>query len=58
MREEIGGVNYDAEAKLKFGSPETRADFSTAKDSSPRAELLLRFKAGRNENSESERIRQ
>ena len=24
MREEIGGVNYDDEAKLKFGSPETR----------------------------------
>ena len=24
MREEIGGVNYDAEARLRFGSPETR----------------------------------
>ena len=33
MREEIGGVNYDDEAKLKFGSPETRADFSTGKRS-------------------------
>jgi ATP-dependent helicase/nuclease subunit A len=50
MREEIGGVNYDDEAKLKFGSPETRADFSVAKDSSPRAELLLRLKTGRDES--------
>ena len=25
MREEIGGVAYDDEAELKFGSPETRA---------------------------------
>jgi ATP-dependent helicase/nuclease subunit A len=47
LREEIGGVNYNDEAKLKFGSPEARADFSVAKDSSPRAELLLRFKTGR-----------
>ena len=47
MREEIGGVNYDDEAKLKFGSPEKRGDFSAAKDSSPRAELLLRLKPGR-----------
>ena len=31
MREEIGGVNYDEEAKLKFGSPETRAEFSVGK---------------------------
>jgi ATP-dependent helicase/nuclease subunit A len=52
MREEIGGVKYDADAQLKFGSSETRADFSVAKDSSPRAELLLRVKAGRNEPSE------
>ncbi|HTA95774.1 MAG TPA: UvrD-helicase domain-containing protein, partial [Verrucomicrobiae bacterium] len=53
-REEIGGVNYDDEAKLKFGSPETREDFSVARDSSPRAELLLRLKAGRNDEVESE----
>jgi ATP-dependent helicase/nuclease subunit A len=54
MREEIGGVNYDAGAKLKFGSPETRADFSAAKDSSPRTELLLRFTKSRGDNSEAE----
>jgi hypothetical protein len=42
-------VNYDAEAQLKFGSPEMRPDFSAAKDSVPRAELLLRFKVGSND---------
>jgi len=47
MREEIGGVNYDDEAKLKFGSPESRADFRAAKNSPPRAELLLWLKPGR-----------
>ncbi len=31
MCEEIGGVNYDAEAKLKFGAPESRMEFSAAK---------------------------
>src|SRR5258706_8979058 len=52
MREELGGVAYDDDAKLRFGSPEIRADFSSTKDSSPRTELLLRFKAGRSESSE------
>src|SRR5208283_4105900 len=54
MREEIGGVNYDEEAKLKFGSPETRADFSVAKKPSPRAELLLRLKTKPTEVSDDE----
>ncbi|HEX5399162.1 MAG TPA: UvrD-helicase domain-containing protein, partial [Verrucomicrobiae bacterium] len=49
MREGIGGVNYDAEAELKFGSPDTRADLSLAGDKSPRTELLLRFRKGRGE---------
>ena len=45
MREEIGGVNYDDEAKLKFGSPErARRAQPGRKTPSPRAELLLRFK--------------
>ena len=47
MREEIGGVRYDAEAQLQFGSPETRATFGLAEDSMPRAELLLHFKKSR-----------
>ena len=49
MREEIGGVRYDAEARLQFGAPDSRAELSAAKDASPRAELLLRFKKGRND---------
>jgi len=49
MREEIGGVRYDAEARLKFGAPDRRAELGAAKDASPRAELLLRFKKGRND---------
>jgi len=49
MREEIGGVGYDAEARLKFGAPEQRADLSVARDPLPRAELLLRFKQGRSD---------
>ncbi len=47
MREEIGGVRYDAGARLQFGAPDRRAELSAAGDSSPRAELLLRFKKGR-----------
>jgi ATP-dependent helicase/nuclease subunit A len=54
MREEIGGVNYDAEAQLKFGEPEKRADFSTAKSSSLLVELILRLKAGRNDEADPE----
>jgi len=49
MREEIGGVRYDAGARLQFGAPDRRAELSAAGDSSPRAELLLRFKKGRND---------
>jgi ATP-dependent helicase/nuclease subunit A len=49
MREEIGGVRYDAEARLQFGTPDRRAELSAAKDASPRAELLLRFKKGLND---------
>jgi ATP-dependent helicase/nuclease subunit A len=51
MREEAGGLSYDRNAELKFGSPEA---FSAARDSAPRAELLVRFKTGRNENSGEE----
>ena len=54
MHEELGGVAYDKDAELKFGSPETRADFSIANDSSPRTELLLRFKTGRHDEADME----
>jgi ATP-dependent helicase/nuclease subunit A len=49
MCEEIGGVRYDAGARLQFGAPGRRRELSAAKDASPRAELLLRFKKGRND---------
>ena len=54
MRAELGGVEYDEDAKLKFGSPATRTDFSIVKEPSPRTELLLRFKAGRSDEADSE----
>jgi ATP-dependent helicase/nuclease subunit A len=54
MREEIGGVRYDAGARLQFGAPDCRAKLSVAKDASPRAELLLRFKKGRNDADSSD----
>ena len=41
MREEIGGVAYDADARLKFGAPEKRADFSCKADASPKVEIHL-----------------
>jgi len=54
MRNEIGGVRYDAEARLQFGAPKTRAALSTTKDPSPRTELLLRFKPNRENNTEAD----
>ncbi len=52
MSEEIGGVPYDEQAKLKFGSPETRAELSAGRNQGPRVELLLREKK-RSENAET-----
>ncbi|MGO9478265.1 MAG: helicase-exonuclease AddAB subunit AddA [Limisphaerales bacterium] len=49
MREDIGGVVYDAGARLQFGAPEQRAELRAAEDPAPRAELLLRLKPGRND---------
>jgi ATP-dependent helicase/nuclease subunit A len=48
MREEIGGVSYDAATELKFGG---KRDVGLGKNDNrsqePRAELLVRFKAGK-----------
>ena len=65
MRGEIGGVNYDGEAKLKFGrrwgetpgepdqndshSPATAREDARPTNIGPRVELLLRFIKGRGE---------
>jgi ATP-dependent helicase/nuclease subunit A len=56
MRGEIGGVDYDEEAKLKFGLPEKRKVFSAEKDKAPRAELLLRFKPGRDAGADDDEL--
>ena len=54
LREEIGGVAYDADARLKFGAPDKRANLGVAKNSPPRVELLLRRKTKAGEVSEDE----
>ncbi len=54
MREEIGGVVYDEDAKLKFGAPENRLELGVAQNPSPRAELLLRIKSCRAETTDDE----
>jgi ATP-dependent helicase/nuclease subunit A len=53
MREDIGGVQYDEDARLKFGAPEQRATLSHSDNPEPRAEMLLRIK-NRSENSGAE----
>lgn len=50
MRSDTGGVPYDDDAKLNFGSGDTRPELSAGNDPAPRAELLLRLK-NRGENS-------
>ena len=54
MREEVGGVAYGAGAELNFGAPESRAELSAAKNQPPPAELLLRWKKGRSDISDSQ----
>ncbi len=44
MREEIGGVNYDSDAMLKFGAPDQRSALSRRKDPAPQVEIHLRVK--------------
>ncbi|HEV2696269.1 MAG TPA: UvrD-helicase domain-containing protein [Verrucomicrobiae bacterium] len=54
MREEVGGVVYDAGAELKSGATKTLTVPVAAPVSAPRVELLLRLKPGRNEAREEE----
>ena len=44
MREDIGGVLYDEQAKLKFGAPDMRGELSVKQNPGPRVEMLLREK--------------
>ncbi|MDE3066496.1 MAG: helicase-exonuclease AddAB subunit AddA [Verrucomicrobiota bacterium] len=57
MREDLGGVDYDATARLTHGSPEKRRLLSATENPTPRAELLLRLKtrrAGGNDGAANE----
>ena len=55
MREDIGGISYDKEAKLKFGSKDARAQLSAAENPGPRVELLLHGKShGENSGNEGD----
>jgi ATP-dependent helicase/nuclease subunit A len=42
MRESLGGVAYDDEARLRFGAPDTRASLATDARNAPPVELHLR----------------
>jgi ATP-dependent helicase/nuclease subunit A len=44
MREEVGGVTYDDDARLQFGAPQTRQPLSRAADRAPAVEIHLRVK--------------
>ena len=44
MREHIGGVTYDADARLVFGAPETRVRFSRNSNPLPPVEIHIRTK--------------
>ncbi|HXP60873.1 MAG TPA: UvrD-helicase domain-containing protein, partial [Dongiaceae bacterium] len=46
MRRELGGVDYDERAQLRFGAAEERRPLSVAADPAPAVELHLRLKHG------------
>ncbi len=52
MHAEIGGVVYDAAAKLQFGAPAKRAALGRTVNTMPRAELLIRLKTKPSDVSE------
>jgi ATP-dependent helicase/nuclease subunit A len=43
MRAEVGGVDYDPEAELRFGDPEQRAALAAKNGDAPRVEVHLRL---------------
>ena len=53
MRESIGGVDYDEEARLRFGGRDHRASMSSSPSAPPPVELLLRRLGGSGEEDES-----
>ncbi len=53
MREELGGLPYDDDARLRFGAPAERQPLGASADTVPSVELLLRLKLKQSE-AESE----
>src|SRR5207244_4289537 len=49
MREELGGLSYDATAQLRFGAPAERQELTLAANPGARVELHLLLKSSRNE---------
>ena len=45
MREHIGGVTYDADARLIFGAPETRVRFSRQSSPLPPVEIHIHLRS-------------
>ncbi|HEX7859158.1 MAG TPA: UvrD-helicase domain-containing protein [Verrucomicrobiae bacterium] len=54
MREQLGGVSYDANAALKFGAPDRRKPFAQAPADTLPIELHLVTKAASSENGEED----
>ncbi len=54
MRENLGGVAYDASAHLRFGAPDRRLAFAASNAATPPVELHLRRSSGKNEEDEGE----
>ena len=54
MTRELGGVDYAAEAALRFGAPQERAALGLASDPSPAAELHLLLDGGSGTSSAAE----
>jgi len=54
FRKEVGGVDYDEAAQLKFGAPDQRTALRMATNPEPCVELLLRLKTESGDVSEEE----
>jgi ATP-dependent helicase/nuclease subunit A len=46
LHEEVGGVGYPPEARLRYGAPAARPELTAASDPAPRVELHLRLTGG------------
>jgi ATP-dependent helicase/nuclease subunit A len=54
MREEVGGVPYDEQAKLRFGAPADRRALGVTGETVPSVELHLRLKSNTSQDREEE----